>query len=155
MEDEGVHSIPSMEDDIADLEEVDPDEMEEEEEDDEMGPEEIGTAAFTSAREYRQQRQRPSYLAKPDVLGYLNSFKTLDDNDRARLCRSVATYLQNQINTRNGLYRRRSVAFRKTKEEDSTHSGMWGPAKAPPTGKKLKRTKSVRDLTAEFASAPE
>lgn len=147
MEDEGVHSIPSMEDDIADLEEVDPDEMEEEEEDDEMGPEEIGTAAFTSAREYRQQRQRPSYLAKPDVLGYLNSFKTLDDNDRARLCRSVATYLQNQINTRNGLYRRRSVAFR-SKGSD--------PDLRPIKPKKLKRTKSVRDLTAEFtASAPQ
>lgn len=152
MEEVEGHSIESMEDNIDDVEELDM------EDDDEPSPEEIGTTGFLPAREYQQWQKRPSYMNKPDVLGYLNSFKTLDDNDRARLCRSVATYLQNQINTRNGLYRRRSVGSRKAKE-DLTRSGMWGPAEGHPTGKKLKRTRSVRDLSKALedipASAPE
>lgn len=140
-----VHEESGSEDPIEDVEELD-----DEDDGEEMSPEEIGEPQFISARTYQRQRQRAGWQSKPDVLGYLNQFRDLDDQDRARLCRSVATYLQNQINTRNGLYRRRSVGFRKDKEEeDLTRS------KAERAGKKLKRTKSVRDLTAEFASAPE
>lgn len=138
-----VHEESGSEDPIEDVEELD--DMDEGEE---MSPEEIGTPTFITARQY-QQRQRGGWQSKPDVLGYLNQFRDLDDQDRARLCRSVATYLQNQINTRNGLYRRRSVASR-TLKEDSI------PSKVLSGGKRLKRSKSVRDLAAEIpASCPE
>lgn len=154
MNEQGVWMSESdLEDPIDDLQEMDEDDEELPEGVEELDEEGAGTPAFVSAREQLMRQKRPSYLSKPDVLGYLNSFKTLDDQDRARLCRSVATYLQNQINTRNGLYRRRSVGSRK---DDLTRSGTWVPATGP---KKLKRTRSVRDLTKALeevpASAPE
>lgn len=61
---------------------------------------------FQTAHNYALQNK--PWLKRPDVLGYLNSFKDLDDHDRARLCRGVANYLQNSMNTRNGVYRRRA-----------------------------------------------
>lgn len=90
----GFESESDMEDEIDDLVELS-----------ESDAGELVDTEFTTARNMRQQL--PTFMKRPDVLAYLNSFKDLDDHDRARLCRGVANYLQNSMNTRNGVFRRR------------------------------------------------
>lgn len=128
MDDEGVVSVEEMEDDIEDLEE-------DLEEDGEMSPEEVGIQRRLPKPVYpKRYMQPPSFLKEPDVLGYLNYFRELDDPERLRLSRACVNYLTARERQRNGHWLKRE-ALKKTRESGG-----------PQAAKTLKRSRSMRAI---------
>lgn len=127
MDSEGVESVNSMEDDIEDLEEL--------EEEGEMSPEEVGIQRRLPKPVYpKRYVQPPSFLREPDVLGYLNTFKDLDDPERLRLSRACVNYLTARERQRNGYW-----LSRLEKKKQSS-----GGRKDIPQTRTLKRSRSMR-----------
>jgi len=125
----------SMEDEIDDLEEMEEEDPEEEiavgESSDEvpssvMGYEPPASWKLRSARTIGlSKRRKPAepkrlWLIKPDVLGYLNSFKDLTDTDRLRLARACANYLNNQERHRVGYFQKRAASRKVPSRAPST-----------------------------------
>lgn len=120
-----MESIESMEDDIEDLEE---------EEQEEMSPEEVGIQPRFPKPVYpKRYVQPPSFLKEPDVLGYLNYFRELDDPERLRLSRACVNYLTARERQRNGHWLKRE-------QLKKSRSGGRDLSQT----KSLKRTRSMR-----------
>lgn len=137
---EGFESVESMEDNLEDIEEE-----EDDDEGEEMSPEDVGIQRRLPKPVYpKRYIQPPSFLKEPDVLGYLNTFRELDDPERLRLSRACVNYLTARERQRNGHWLRRE----QLKQERV--SGGSASSKKP-----LKRTRSMRaiDLTAETAAS--
>lgn len=121
-----------MEDDIGDLEE---DLIE----DGEMSPEEVGIQPRFPKPVYpKTYIQPPSFLKEPDVLGYLNYFKYLDDKERLRLFRAGVNYLTARERQRNGHWLRREA------QKKLRSSG--GSESTAPKPSQLKRSRSMRAI---------
>lgn len=133
---EGSESIPSLEDPIDDIEEDDDDV-------DEMSPEEVGIQPRFHPPVYDRPSYKPyksvSYLKAPDVLGYLNTFRTIDDSERIRLARACVNYLTAKERQRNGYFLKRQEMLADRKNRGATRGHTM-------VEKSLKRTRSMRAI---------
>lgn len=121
-----------MEDDIEDLEE----DLEEE---GELSPEEVGIQPRFPKPVYpKRYIQPPSFLKEPDVLGYLNTFRELDDPERLRLSRACVNYLTARERQRNGHWLKR--------EQLKKSRATGGQETAYQKASKLKRSRSMRAI---------
>lgn len=133
---DGSESLHSLEDNIDDIEEEDIDEGEE------MSPEEAGIQPRFNPPVY-DKPYKPyksvSYLKAPDVLGYLNTFRTIDDSERIRLARACVNYLTAKERQRNGYFLKRQEMLADRKSRGATRGHTM-------VEKSLKRTRSMRAI---------
>lgn len=115
-----------MEDEIDDLEEVDPDEElavgEEMSSVLDYEPPKVWTqrpsarrfglskSSRVGERKWKDGTEPKPWMVEPDVLGYLNTFRHLNDSDRLRLARACANYLNHKERQRVGYFEKRREA---------------------------------------------
>lgn len=131
--------VEGAEDDLGEFEDLSDEILED------LSPEEIGESDEKPAYPSKYGYQTRSWLHQPDVLGYLNSFRELDDPARQSLARACVNFLAVKIKSRRQQETNRAEWRSRAMARGPVNYGTpYGASSKKPGA--LKRTKSMREM---------